>query len=487
MSTKVKTRFCPSPTGHLHVGGARTALFSYLYARQKGGTFLFRIEDTDRERHVEGADQQIMEDLRWLGLEWDEGHGVGGPDGPYVCSERLEIYRSYINKLLEQGKAYYAFETEEELTVQRDEAAKAKRSFRYPRPAHPVMDKAEAQKARDAGKPVVVRFMIPGHDVGIVDHVFGHTVIAAAEQDDFVIQKNDGYPTFHLANALDDGLMGVTLVMRGQEFLAQSWRQSLLREAMGFPEVEYAHLPLILDMAGQKLSKRDGAVSVDAFRAEGYLPEVLLNFLALLGWSPGHDREKFSVQEMIEQFSLDRLGKTNAKFDRRKLLAFNTEAVASLPEDRLLAGLKDYLAQLANSVIPADDDALLRRLIKACHGFRTFSDIPAKCGVLLGGDDAYAYDAKSVEKVLIKGEGYRVLADLRPRLARCDWTEEALTAAIDGYIQETASGMGKVAQPIRVAVTGHTVSPAIHDTLLILGKAKTLTRIDRCLNLAPKA
>jgi glutamyl-tRNA synthetase len=479
MSTNVKTRFAPSPTGHLHVGGVRTALYSYLYARHTGGTFLLRIEDTDRERHVETAPEQIMEDLHWLGLEWDEGYGKGGADGPYVQSQRLDMYQGYIDKLLAAGKAYYAFETSEQLDAMREQAAAQKRSFHYARPARPLTERPEADKARAAGKPVVVRFMTPGHDVTIYDHVFGNTTIAGSEQDDFIIQKDDGFPTFHLANAVDDGLMGVTLVMRGQEFLGQSWRQSLLREAMGFPEVEYAHLPLIMDMAGQKLSKRDGAVSVDSFRSEGYLPEVLLNFLALLGWSSGGDREKFTMAELIQEFSLERLSKTNAKFDRQKLLAFNTEAMASAGEDRLLEGFKDYLRMNATP-IPTGDDALLRRLIKVNHGMRTFADIPHKCGVLFVGDEEYAYDPKSVEKVLAKG-GFDVLAELLPRLAAADWTEPALTAVINGYCQEKQLGMGKVAQPIRVAVTGHTISPAIYETLAILGKDKTLRRIERCL------
>ncbi len=479
MPSTVKTRFAPSPTGHLHVGGVRTALYSFLAARRNGGTFLLRIEDTDRERHVASAPDQIVEDLRWLGLEWDEGFAKGGANGPYVQSERLEVYRTYIDKLLAEGKAYYAFDTSAELDAMREQAIVQKRSFHYPRPASPVTDKAAAENARAVGKPVVVRFMIPGHDVTIYDHVFGNTTIAAGEQDDFIILKDDGFPTYHLANVIDDGLMGVTLVMRGQEFLGQSWRQSLLREAMGFAEVEYAHLPLIMDMAGQKLSKRDGAVAVDAFRSEGYLPEVLLNFLALLGWSPGGDREKFTLAELIQEFSVERLSKTNAKFDRQKLLAFNTEAMASASEDRLLAGLKDYLAINATA-IPTNDDALLRRIIRANHGLRTFADIPHKCGVLFVGDNDYAYDAKSVEKVLVKG-GFDVLAELRPMLAACEWSEPALTAVIDGYCQAKTLGMGKVAQPIRVAVTGSTISPAIYDTLLILGKAKTLARIDRCL------
>ena len=437
MSDKPRVRFAPSPTGYLHIGGARTALYNWLHARHTGGTFILRIEDTDRERHVEGAVERIVQDLRWLGIDWDEGYGVGGPNGPYVQSQRLDIYRQYVAKLLSEGKAYYAFQTEAELDALREQAMQAKRSFRFPRPSNPVTDPAEAQRMRQLGKPAVVRFMVPGHDVAIGDLVFGHTVIAAAEQDDFIILKDDGYPTYHLANVVDDGLMGVTHVLRGQEFLGQTWRQTLLREALGFPEPQYAHLPLILNMAGQKLSKRDGAVAVDAFRAGGYMPEVVLNFIALCGWSGGGDREKYSKAELIEAFSLERLSKTNAKFDHRKLLAFNTEFVAQASEERLLEAFKDYLS-LNQTPIPGNDDELLRRIVRACHGFRTFADIPVKVGVLFMADDAYPFDPKAVEKVLAKGggEGFAVLAELTPMLAETAWEEQALKQAIEGIREE---------------------------------------------------
>ena len=484
MTNPVKTRFAPSPTGCLHVGGARTALFSFLYARHNGGKFLLRIEDTDRERHVEGAAEKIVEDLRWLGIDWDEGYGVGGPHGPYVQSERLEIYRQYVQRLLEAGSAYYAFESSAELEAQRKSGEAAGKVFRYTRPAGAPSDPAAAQAARAAGKEVVVRFKTPGQTLTIHDEVFGDVSIPGEQQEDFVILKNDGFPTYHLANVIDDGLMGVTHVLRGQEFLGQTWRQALLRAALGFPEVVYAHLPLILDMAGRKLSKRDGDVEVHSFRAAGDLPEALANFIALLGWNPGGERERMGLSEMVELFSLDRLGKANARFDRAKLLAFNTESVASAGVERLLVGFKDYLAVNADAgaIIPVGDDSLLRRLIQANKGFRTFQDIVAKTGVLFGPDDGFAYDDQAVAKVLARNdEGYNVLAQLRPRLAECPWDETGVRGVIDGFCQTSGLGMGKVAQPLRVAVTGSTISPAIYDTLLILGRQKTLARIDRCL------
>jgi glutamyl-tRNA synthetase len=431
-------------------------LFNYLLAKQAGGTFLLRIEDTDRARHDESAVEKIIEDLRWLGLEWNEGVEIGGDNGPYRQSERLEIYTEHIGRLLDAGHAYYAFETSEELDAMRTAARAEKRNFRYPRPDS-LPSSSDADKARDEGRPVVVRFKIPGRDVTIRDEVFGEVTVAAAEQDDFIIAKTTpkgqaAWPTYHLANVVDDALMGVNFVCRGQEFLSQTWRHVLLREAFGFDEPAYAHLPLIMDMAGRKLSKRDGDVEVHAFRTAGYLPEALVNFIAL-----------------------------NAKFDREKLLAFNTDAVADADEGRLLAGFKDYLS-LNETSIP-DDDSLLLHLLRINKGFRTFADIPAKCGVLFAAADACDYDEKAVKKVLAKGDGagYAMLEYLKAKLADCEWTEDALQALIESICAEKSVGMGKVAQPIRVAVTGTTVSPAIYDTLMILGRDKTLARIDRCL------
>ncbi len=478
---KLRTRYAPSPTGYLHVGGARTALYCMLIARRSGGQFLLRIEDTDRRRHDESAVGKIIEDLRWLGIEWDEGIEVGGPHGPYRQSERLDLYSDAVQRLLDAGKAYHAFDTPEELDARRHKAAEDKRDFHYPRPAS-FPTAGDVQAARDAGQPVVVRFCCPARDVTIHDQAFGEVTMPASEMEDFIIQKADGWPTFYLANVIDDATMEINLVMRGQEFLGQTWRQVLLREALGLGEPAYAHLPLIADMQGRKLSKRDGDVEVHAFRQAGYLPETLLNFIALLGWNPGGDREKLTLDDMIELFSIDRIGKANAKFDRAKLLAFNTDAVAAATPERLLAGLKDYLS-LNDTLIPRDDD-VLRQLLAACPGLRTFADIPAKCDVLFAPDDAYEYDADAVAKVLTRndGQGLAVLRALRPRLAECEWTEAALEEIVKAECEKMSVGMGKVAQPIRVAVTGRTVSPPIFETLMILGRDKALARIDRCLS-----
>ncbi len=480
-----RVRFAPSPTGHLHIGGARTALFNWLIARQTGGTFILRIEDTDTARNVEGADQKIMEDLRWLGLQWDEGVGVGGPNGPYYQSQRLDYYRSVLKRLLDSGNAYHAFDTAEELEAMRAEAEAQKKAFMYPRPAT-FPDENDVRKARQAGRPVVVRFKAAGQDVTVRDEVMGDVTISASELDDFIICKADGMPTYHLANVADDAAMGVTFVLRGQEFLSQTPRHIALQRALGFATPQYAHLPLIMDMQGRKLSKRDGAVEVFAFRQAGYLPEVLVNFIALLGWSPGQDREKMTLQEMVELFSVDRIGRTNARFDRDKLIAFNTDAVASAGEERLAATLDDYLTVNPDLRISRAklDEAARRSLLRINRGFRTFADIEYKCGFIYEADENITCDPDAAKKVLAKGEnaGYQMLESLVPRLESVDpWTAENVESLLKQIGEERSVNMGKVAQPIRVAVSGSTVSPPIGETLAMLGKEKSLKRIRQCL------
>lgn len=482
----VRVRFAPSPTGYLHIGGARTALFNWLIARKTGGTLILRIEDTDTARNVEGADRKIMEDLRWLGLQWDEGIGVGGPKGPYYQSQRRELYEAAVQRLLDEGRAYHAFDTTEELEALREQAKAEKRSFRYPRPSR-FPDETDVRKAREAGRPIVVRFAAPEGDVTVPDEVMGAVAVSAVELDDFIIVKADGIPTFHLANVVDDALMEVGLVMRGQEFLAQTARHIALQRALGYSTPRYGHLPLIMDMQGRKLSKRDGDVEVFAFRRAGYLPEALANFIALLGWSPGNDREKMTLEEMVELFSLERIGRTNARFDREKLLAFNTDAVAAAGEDRLLAAYADYLAVSDSPIgLARPDDATKRTLLKVNAGFRTFADIDLKSGFLYVDDDAIEYDAKAVAKVLAKNEnaGFGMLGLLLPRLEAVEpWSVETLESVIKAVCEEREVGMGQVAQPLRVAVSGTTVSPAIYDTLALLGKPRTLNRIRRALAL----
>jgi len=547
MSDVVRTRFAPSPTGYLHIGGARTALFNYLLARRLGGKFALRIEDTDQTRNIEAADRKLLEDLRWPGLHWDEGPEVGGPYGPYYQSQRRDLYDQHARRLLDEGQAYYALETREELEAMRKAAQqRGEKGFRYPRPKNFPSD-ADAQRARDAGRPVVIRLKMPERDFVVRDRILGDVTIGAAELSDFVIVKSDGWPTYNYAVVVDDATMHVTHVLRGQEHLMNTPGQIALYEAFGYTPPAFAHLPIIFNMSGTKMSKRekdkvvrdaakvaqlddrpvlelagidavelvaawrkgDTQLPADAlqrlaralavhlpeieihdFRMSGYLPEVLVNFIALLGWSPGDDREKFTLAELCRAFSIERVGKTNARFDRDKLLAFNTTALEAAPLERKLAGLRDWVRVNEPGPLTGLDDALLGRLIELCRGFRTFADIEYKCGALFVPHESLRYDPKAVREVLLKGEraGVKVLQELRAPLAElAEWSVACLDELIRGFAQQRGLGLGKVAQPLRVAVTGTTVSPQISETLELLGRERTLRRIERALETAASA
>jgi len=507
----VRVRFAPSPTGYLHIGGARTLLFNWLVARAAGGTMILRIEDTDRTRHVEDSVRKILDDLRWLGLDWDEGPEVGGDHGPYFQSERLDLYSKYVQKLLEEGQAYYALETPEELDALREAAKTQKTGFRYPRP-DPLPTIEQGESARAEGRPVVVRFKMPDQDITVADEILGEVTLAADQHEDFVIQKGDGFPTYHFACVVDDALMKISHVLRGQEHLINTPKHVALQRALGLATPKYAHMPVIFNMNGSKMSKRDKEkalakgevppeIDVHDFRSAGYLPEAVVNFISLLGWSAGDDREQIDLEETIKLFGLNRVGKTNAKFDREKLLSFNTDWAARLPADRLLEAFKDFLAvnQPADPEQPADpagqtflpamsqaDDDTLRRTLEACAGFRTFPDVLAKAGFLFAADNTIEYDPKAVKKVLSKndGEGYAMIEHLLPLLRDLpEWTVEPLEALIESVCEQKSLKMGKVAQPIRVALSGTTISPSIHDTLVMLGKDSTIARMQRCLDI----
>lgn len=541
---RVRCRFAPSPTGYLHVGGARTALFNFLLARQTGGVFILRIEDTDQTRNVPGAEEKLLDDLRWLGLTWDEGPDTGGPCGAYRQSERLPRYHEQVRRLLDLGNAYYAFDTREELEAMRKAAEAQKKNFIYPRPKVFPSD-AAADKARAEGRPVVVRLKMPEHEFTVRDVILGAVSQKAHEVQDFVLLKADRYPTYHFAVVVDDADMRITHVLRGQEHLLNTMNHLGLQEALGVATPVYAHLPVILNPNGAKLSKRDKdkavreavalalknrqcdenellqiadiaewdtfaawrkgemqlpseplgrlaqrlgvavpEVMIHDFRVSGYLPEVLNNYLALLGWSPGDGREKFGMEELAAAFSLERIGKTNAKFDREKLLNFNTTGLAAASAERKLTGLRDYLHVNPGSALSGCDDATLSRLLELCEGLRLFRDVESKCGPLFLPDELLHYDDAAVRKFLLKdGVGMEALRVLRQRLWELkEWTAGAIDAVVRDYAEnQTKLGLGKVAQPLRIALTGGTISPQINQTLALAGREKTLRRIDRCL------
>lgn len=492
----MRVRFAPSPTGYLHIGGARTVLFNWLLARKQGGTFILRIEDTDQSRHVEDSVAKIVEDLRWLGLTWDEGPVVDGPCGPYYQSQRLDLYNRYLRQLLESGDAYYALETTDQLAAMREAAKREKRAVTYVRPS-PLPTVAEGEAARASGRPIVVRMKMPSADIAVTDDILGTVTLPAAQSEDFVIQKGDGFPTYHFACVVDDELMRITHVLRGQEHLMNTPKHIALQRALGFRTPRYAHLPVIFNMDGSKMSKRDKEKAVAAgkqppeidvhdFRVNGYLPEAVLNFIALLGWSAGEEREFYDLDELKSRFAIDRVGKTNAKFDREKLLSFNTTWATRVSPDRLLAAFKDYIA-VNDSPLRAADDDRLRRILGVSGGFRNFRQVEEKVAFLFKPDDAIEYEPKAVQKVLEKNnrEGYAVLRELLLRLESLPtWSGQSIEAFIAAFSAERSLSMGQVAQPLRVALTGSTISPSIHDTLDLLGRGGTLARVRRCANAA---
>jgi glutamyl/glutaminyl-tRNA synthetase len=539
MPDKVVTRFAPSPTGYLHVGGARTALFNWLWARKNSGTFMLRIEDTDQKRNTPTAARQVMEDLKWLGINWDEGPEIGGPNGPYLQSQRKDIYDKYIKKLLNEKKAYYCFDTSEELDALRREAEGRKNTLSYTRPKE-FPSAADAENARAEGRPVTVRFAVPQDEPIIVrDMVRGEITFAADEIGDFIIQKSDGFPTYNFACVVDDYLMKVTHIIRGQEHLNNTPGQQSLWKALDFGELpKYIHMSVTISDTGGKLSKRErpaalrkainamqnldydavagrGSLTreqfddfikgksapdmpaidamaeylkvslpeinvVDFFKS-GYLPETMVNFLALLGWNPGDDREIMKLDELIEAFDISRLTKSNSLFDRQKLLAFNTEHIKMTSSEKLLQYFRDYLKVIESPMISADDDILLR-IIRLCEGARTLADIERKSRFLFVDDDKIEYDDKAVRKVLLKGDGLGNLALVRDKLAAMDeLTERSIEDMLRGLAEEKQVGLGKVAQPLRVAICGGTISIPIFNSIQMLGKERTLKRIDNTI------
>jgi len=536
----VVTRFAPSPTGYLHVGGARTALFSWLLARHYGGRFLLRIEDTDLARSTEQATVQLLEDLRWLNLQWDNAELV-------YQSRRKDVYDALIADLISRGLAYKAFETREELDSMRRQAEAEKRVFIYRRGS---VSPEQTAAFEAEGREAVVRFIMPPREYRFRDVVLDKEIVMAPDEaQDFVIRKADGMPTYHFAVVVDDAFMGVTHVLRGQEHLKNTFYHLVLQEALGYPRPVYGHLPIIMNLDNSKMGKRDRdkkirlstrlwlknkkgtmaqlaeAVQIELsrleewladnkkqldideqaavmhviglqqsdlpeilvhdFRKNGYLPEALLNFLALLGWSPGGDRERMSMDEMVKLFSIDGIGKSNAKFDRTKLAAFNTEAVAGATPERLLAASREFLAVNPDSPLNGADDATLARLIHMKKGFRLLRDLDESTRLFFMADDQVAYDPQAIDKVLKKDNGLAVLREIRRVLDTVtNWTAAGLEGAVKGFGEQKGLGLGKVAQPVRVAISGTSVSPPIFESLEFLGRERTLRRIDRCLLLA---
>ena len=472
-----RVRFAPSPTGFLHVGGLRTAFYNWAFARATGGTFLLRIEDTDRTRLVEGAVENLIESLRWAGIEPDEGPHQPGEVGPYVQSERLAIYRDHVDRLLADGLAYPCFATSEELTEMREKQIAAKENPRYDG-RYRDFDPAQAKQRIEQGESHVIRLRVPqSEDVVFEDVVRGLVSINTDTVDDQVLLKSDGYPTYHLAAVVDDHLMGITHVIRGEEWLTSTPKHILLNRAFGWEPPKYAHLPLIVNEQKKKLSKRDGDVSVESYRESGFSAMGLVNFLALLGWSAGDDKEFYQTLESIsEAFTLDRISKAPSVFDVAKLKHINSLHLREMPSADIAKELEPFFQRAGfekpkSEQLSAIIDVMRERAV-------TYPDFVEGCAYFY--KPPSDYDAATVKKRW-KEDSPHLLAAYRKRLETCPWEEASLDAELRAVTEEAGCGGGRLIHPVRLAVSGVGGGPGLFELLLLVGREECLQRIDRAI------
>ena len=488
----MRVRFAPSPTGFLHVGGLRTALYNYLLAKQHGGAFILRIEDTDRKRFVEGAEQDILDMMAWAGLAFDEGPGKGGSYGPYRQSERTERYHEVASLLVDAGKAYIAFDDDDALDAMRERH----RTNENPTPRYDhstrlemlnglTLSASEVQERLDRNEPHVIRLKVdPGHTIEFTDAVRGQVVFESETIDDQVLMKSDGLPTYHLANIVDDHDMCITHVIRGEEWLPSTPKHVLLYEAMGWEVPTMAHLPLIMSPTGGKLSKRNAEkqgipVSVSSYVEQGFEPDALVNFLALLGWNPGDEQEMFSMEELTASFSLDRVGQSGVQFDMKKLLWFNEQWVRT----RADADLADQLATEASERFGCTDHDYLVRAIGLMKERMVFSRDLFSAPYLFQSPDSYDEAAVAKRWKAVSAEH---LLRFREYLASSgDWTVEALEETLKAYVEKEEVGMGAIMFPLRMALSGTGGGPSLYALMALIGKQETLDRIDTCLTALP--
>jgi len=473
----VRVRFAPSPTGFLHVGGLRTALYNYLFARKHGGVFILRIEDTDRERFVEGAVENLLATLRWAGLTFDEGPGKGGDRGPYVQSERLALYREYADLLVESDRAYYAFDTADELEAMREEQKQSGVPLRSYRRALDLSP-AEVQEKLDAGTPAVVRLKVPDSTIVSFDDVIRSRVEFSSDQlDDQVLMKSDGYPTYHLANVVDDHLMGVTHVIRGEEWLSSTPKHVLLYKAFGWEQPVFAHLPLLLNPDRTKLSKRQGDVAVEDYQRKGFLPEALVNFIAFLGWNPGDERELFSLEELTREFSLERVGKSGAIFNVEKLNSVNQHYIRQYDAAGLAALVRPWLE--AKGLHGGSDAYLADALALLKERVTTLEDFATTGGFLFA--DPSAYDPDGVKKNWKPDSGHHVRAVLDVLAGLEDFSSSAIETVLRSVAERLGVGTGKLIHPVRLAVSGRSTGPGLFEMMEVLGKDTCLRRLERAI------
>ena len=496
----VRVRFAPSPTGALHIGGVRTALFNYLFAKKHGGDFLLRIEDTDQNRYVPGAEQYIINSLNWLGLTYDEGVGKEGKHAPYRQSERKPLYKQYADALIENGWAYYAFDTAEALDNARKEAEAKGETFIYNWATRDTLQNSlslsaeEVQQRLQRGDEYVIRFKMPHNEqLKMNDMIRGEVTIDTSTLDDKVLFKSDGMPTYHLANIVDDHLMEITHVIRGEEWLPSMALHLMLYRAFGWQAPAFAHLPLILKPVGNgKLSKRDGiklgfpvfpmdwtenSETLKGFSGEGYFPEALINFLALLGWNPGNDEEIFSMEQLIQLFDLEKVHKAGARFDPEKIKWFNHQYLQMKPNDELATLFQKDLTERGVTAPIATVEKVVG-LIKERASFvsdfwelsKFFFEAPTQ------------YDEKAIKKQW-KEQTPTIVKEVAEVLQNTvNFTSIALEEAVKQYMETKGLGFGQVMPPLRLALVGELKGPHVFDIIEVIGKEETLRRLDAILS-----
>jgi glutamyl-tRNA synthetase len=496
-------RFAPSPTGPLHIGGVRTALYNYLFAKRNGGIFILRIEDTDQSRFVEGAEEYIMESLEWCGIKVDEGIKEGGNYGPYRQSDKKEIFRQYADMLINKGDAYYAFDTPEELEGMRKDSEKAGKTFIYNAELRDKLINSLSLKENEwkeklvKGEPYVIRYKMPSNeDIHFDDLIRGHIVVNTGTLDDKVLFKSDGMPTYHLAHIVDDHLMKISHVIRGEEWLPSLPLHIMLYRSFGWDPPLFAHLPLLLKPDGKgKLSKRDGdkmgfpvfplfwpfGETAKGYREDGYYAEAFINMLALLGWNPGTEQEIFSMEELINSFSLDRVGKSGSRFDPEKAKWFNHQYLQKKSIEELTYEFKDYLWKNGH------DDSIdnLQELVGIVKERVSFvKDIWEQTDFFFRAPETYDQE---VVKKRWKDDSPKLLTELRSELDKIDdFTSSAIESVIKAWIEEKGYNTGAIMNVLRLVIVGTLRGPHMHDIISWIGKEETLKRIDRGTTLLSK-
>lgn len=479
----VRVRFAPSPTGFAHIGNIRNAVFDWLLAQHSGGKFILRIEDTDRARIVPGAVEEIMESLRWLGMQWDEGPEVGGPYRPYFQSERLDQYKEYADRLLEQQAAYYCFCTPERLAEVRKQQEARKMPTGYDRRCLALSPSEVAEKLAE-GVPAALRFKVPtAGQTSFTDVIRGEIGFENKLLDDFVILKSDGYPTYHFASVVDDHLMSISHIIRSEEWISSTPKHILLYAALGWDPPKFAHPPLILGPDRTKLSKRHGAVRFLDYKEKGFLPEAMINFMTLLAWSPGEDRELFTVGELVERFTLDGVVNHPVVFDYQKLEWMNGVYVRGADLDRIVELCMPFM-QDAGCLSPSPSEKELAYAREAINLVRDRMRYLAQ--VVKFTDFFFAeepeYEEKGVKKWLRKDYVPELLGRLVPALeGLADFRVEDIEERVRTVGDEMGLSGGTVIHPIRVAVTGRMVGPGLFETMAVLGKDRILGRLRRTL------